>query len=417
MKSKVRTAPDLKLLKRASKSFEAIQQSFILALLNQANFGFRIRVPERRSIKTLQTFVVEDIILPDSMVFHIHDEIEKKCAELVQGELNLLGYVHCSPENLDSLTSIYQIAQLGYNMEKLKTIKRHREANRNSLGFNWILDVAENTGFSFTKRSSKPATYTIKMMKITSVKFDKNIMKAKKNEIKKEIVEFKQNEIEIIGEKINYYICSKFDEYENGFGKLINKEQMKLDEKEDEIITIYPCDPKIVEIFENFSTTPQSETFLKSIFGQIHSQMNETIQQVEEDGNDENDNERDDIEIEKEISNANETNVMNDQFDQYNYQDIQNENSMIQNDIFVENMNENIYDTQMKNNEVKYENTSDDMSKRNYEDNGSVQDGYCEITIEEKELLNQIQEYYKNYKIYYEYYGGAGFIQTDGFYI
>ena len=198
-----RTTPALKVLKRASKSYEALQQGFILSLLNTHNYGITFKKPERRSVKTIQSLVVKTLILPNGFCFEYEAELEKHCNRLAEDELRQAKYYALSAHNIESIAEINKIINDGYDIEKLKQIKRHREANRNSIAFNWLVKYAEDIGYNFGRRSSKPAQYTTKMMKITSMLGEDSK------------VEMNQDVIEYIGIKFNQYVFKQFEKEEN----------------------------------------------------------------------------------------------------------------------------------------------------------------------------------------------------------
>ncbi|EKE38866.1 hypothetical protein ENUP19_0009G0057 [Entamoeba nuttalli] len=184
----------MKELKRSSKSFEAIQQAVLLGILNVNGFGFRIKRPERRSQKTLQLMLIEALTKENTLIQFEH-EIDKKCNELVFKELQECGYYDLRPDDLDTISSV-SVPDEKYSLEKLKQIKRHRDANRSSLSFAELLQMCEKIGYVFKKRPTKPAKLTVKMSKICSVSG---------------CVSLGLSEINKIGEAINRNVFERFE--------------------------------------------------------------------------------------------------------------------------------------------------------------------------------------------------------------
>ncbi|EDR24829.1 hypothetical protein EDI_100390 [Entamoeba dispar SAW760] len=182
----------MKELKRSSKSFEAIQQAVLLGILNINGFGFRIKRPERRSQKTLQLMLIEALTKENTLIQFEH-EIDKKCTDLVSKELQECGYTDLRPDDIDTISSL---PNEKHDLEKLKQIKRHRDANRSSLSFAELLQMCEKIGYVFKKRPTKPAKLTVKMSKICSVSG---------------CVSLGLSEINEIGEAINRNVFERFE--------------------------------------------------------------------------------------------------------------------------------------------------------------------------------------------------------------
>ncbi|ELP93144.1 hypothetical protein EIN_054190 [Entamoeba invadens IP1] len=158
----------LKELKRCSKSFEAVQQALILSLLNVNGVGFKVRRPERRSQKTLQLFLVEELNTKTERIL-FEKNVDEFCAKFVREELKESNYTALTPTDVDSIASITRAATNGISVERLKQIKRHRDANKTSTSFNWLMERCEKFGYQFKKRSTKPTKYTQKLNKICGV--------------------------------------------------------------------------------------------------------------------------------------------------------------------------------------------------------------------------------------------------------
>ncbi|EKE39899.1 hypothetical protein ENUP19_0380G0043 [Entamoeba nuttalli] len=186
----------LKELKRCSKSFEAIQQAFILSLLNNEGVGFKVKKPERRSQKTLQLFLIETLTLPSGEIIEYENDVNNYCNSFVVEELKESGYTHLVPSDINSIASITKVAKNGVSMERLKQIKRHRNANKMSVSFNWILDRCLSYGYEFKKRSTKPTKYTTKMNKICGVSGK---------------ISLKLLQITEIGKRVNEEVYKRFD--------------------------------------------------------------------------------------------------------------------------------------------------------------------------------------------------------------
>ncbi|ELP84621.1 hypothetical protein EIN_172660 [Entamoeba invadens IP1] len=186
----------LKELKRCSKSFEAMQQAFVLALLNINGVGFKVKRPERRSQKTLQLFLIEELKTPMDGAIPFEKELDAFCSSFVVKELKESNYTHLTPSDVDSIASITRAAVDGISLERLKQIKRHRDANKTATSFNWIMERCEQLGYEFKKRSTKPAKYTKKMNKICAVGGKTTMTLV---------------EISEIGKRINELVYQRFD--------------------------------------------------------------------------------------------------------------------------------------------------------------------------------------------------------------
>ena len=110
-------------LKRESKSFEAIQQGTVLALLNTFGFGFEFKRPERIAEKTLQFLIIVEVFY-NGKPLEFGRKIDIYCDEQFQAEI-------------DEKMSINQI----------KSLKRRRDLNRAALSFNWLIEYVQQFGY------------------------------------------------------------------------------------------------------------------------------------------------------------------------------------------------------------------------------------------------------------------------------
>ncbi|EDR24831.1 hypothetical protein EDI_100410 [Entamoeba dispar SAW760] len=177
----------MKELKRSSKTFEAIQQALILSILNVNGYGFKIKKPERRSQKTLQLMLVEELYEKGSTIL-LEENINATCNEIVKKELEENGCIELEPSDIDGSSSIAQLASK-YDSEKLKQIKRHKNANKIALTFKELLQMSEKLGYKFKYRTTKPAKMTKKLEKISSVYGKVNLTLSNINEIGKRVNE------------------------------------------------------------------------------------------------------------------------------------------------------------------------------------------------------------------------------------
>ncbi|KAL7716361.1 Uncharacterized protein QTN25_006009 [Entamoeba marina] len=226
----------MKELKRCSKSYEAIQQSLVLALLNVNGIGFRVKRPERRSQKTLQLMLIEDLTTPQGVI-SFEKELDLKCAAHVQKELKESKFADLSPADIDSMSSISKVSTGASDLEKLKQIKRHRDANKAAMSFNELVKRAESYGYEFKRRSTKPAKLTLKMMKICQVSGKLNLS---------------MNEINEIGKQVNENVFERFDK---------SSSAVDVPGKDEAIINIYK---KVVEkVLNRTSIATDATTVVK----------------------------------------------------------------------------------------------------------------------------------------------------------
>ncbi|EDR27239.1 hypothetical protein EDI_101600 [Entamoeba dispar SAW760] len=165
-------------IKRQSKSFEALQQGMLFALLSNYGYGFRLKRPERMAKKTLQYLTINEVYyngLPLRFGYSIEDFCERK----------------------------YQMEQrTEMTTSQLKVVKRRKDLNRTAISFSWLIQLAEQNGISFGKRKTKQAKKTIQLEKIKTVVLPNNLGSYSREQINK------------IGKAVQKHICSLFDKKE-----------------------------------------------------------------------------------------------------------------------------------------------------------------------------------------------------------
>ncbi|ELP84453.1 hypothetical protein EIN_168080 [Entamoeba invadens IP1] len=159
--------------KHKSKTFEALQQSTLIGLMNTIGFSFQLRRPERKANKTLQFFyVMETFYYCNRLSFET--KISTYCDSRLEDDLLKLSKTNES-----------------YN---LKTIKRRRELSRASMSFNLLVETLENIGFEFITKEGKKSLKTVKMIKIEKILYNNEII-------------FDKQQIKDIGEKVNKIVA------------------------------------------------------------------------------------------------------------------------------------------------------------------------------------------------------------------
>ena len=196
--------PTLKELKRVSKSFEAIQQSFVIALLNMRGIGFRFRKPERKSQKTIQTLIIEEIS-DENGTQNYQELLKQQCAIYTNQELENAGFTNLKQENIETIASITKLHYDEHQTEVLKQIKRHKDANCLAFAFNWLLDKARANKISFKERSTKPSKLTVQMLKISEADDEENGY------------HFMKDDIEKFGTEVSRYIAQGFEGVDRDF--------------------------------------------------------------------------------------------------------------------------------------------------------------------------------------------------------
>lgn len=164
-------------VKRESKSFEAIQQGTVIALLNTYGFGFEFKRPERIAEKTIQFLIIEEVFY-NGKPLDFGKKITQYCDEQFQAEL-------------DERMTVNQV----------KSLKRRRDLNRAALSFNWLIEYVQQFGYLTERRSTKSAKKTLQMEKINKL-------------YKRNGYYLTQSEILAIGKEVNAYIISQFVKHE-----------------------------------------------------------------------------------------------------------------------------------------------------------------------------------------------------------
>ncbi|EDR25269.1 hypothetical protein EDI_034420 [Entamoeba dispar SAW760] len=160
-------------VKRESKSFEGVQQGVLLALLNSIGFSFEFRRPERFAIKTIQYLVINDVYFNEKKL-EFGSVIDEYCDKQYASEIK---------KDMSS--------------NQIKTIKRRRDLNRAALTFNWLVEYAEQNGYTIHKRSTKSSKKTLQMEKINEISLNGQTI-------------ITQTQMNHIGKQMNQYVVSQF---------------------------------------------------------------------------------------------------------------------------------------------------------------------------------------------------------------
>ena len=161
-RSMAKSQLSLKELKRASKSFEAIQQSVFIAILNISGYALRIKKPDRQAQKTIQCVGIEsavNVITKEEVM--LNNIILAQCDEITQNEL----------VSMNSQLTLTDITDPKNSNPEVKTIKRHREANKSALFMKKLIDMCKDCGCEFVMKNTKQARLTVQMPKITALTF------------------------------------------------------------------------------------------------------------------------------------------------------------------------------------------------------------------------------------------------------
>ncbi|GAT93904.1 hypothetical protein CL6EHI_118390 [Entamoeba histolytica] len=142
-------------IKRESKSFEAIQQGSVIAVLN-----------------TLGFVITEVFFKGQPLCFG--KKIDKYVDEQFQTEI---------------------VADMSLN--QIKSLKRRRDLNRAALSFNWLVEYLEQLGYTVERRPTKSAKKTLQMEKVSKI--------SEKNGY---IITL--TEMQTIGKEVNSYVISQF---------------------------------------------------------------------------------------------------------------------------------------------------------------------------------------------------------------
>ncbi|EDR23768.1 hypothetical protein EDI_328750 [Entamoeba dispar SAW760] len=189
----IKTNEELNEIKRHSKSYEAIQQSAVIALMNSIGFTFEFRRPERVALKTTQYFYIQQLFYFDEKV-DFEYSIDKFCEEQLAIELQDAHPNACK-----------------------KTLKRRKDLNRAALTFNYLIKILESLGYFVSTRPTKSSKKTLQMVKVVDIRLGNELLLNKEN-------------VDIVGKEINKYILSLFTKNER---KLTLK---KFDAKCNEVI-------------------------------------------------------------------------------------------------------------------------------------------------------------------------------------
>ncbi|KAL7717215.1 Uncharacterized protein QTN25_005484 [Entamoeba marina] len=166
-------------VKRESKSFEALQQGALVALLSSIGFSFEFKRPERIAAKTSQYITINEVYFNNKPL---------QFGKTIEG--------YCQKQFLSEYHS-------GMSVNELKTIKRRKDLNRSALSLKWLIQYVEQFGHSVKRRSIKSAKKTLQMEKVHEVYYDNTLLYTKES-----IIE--------IGRQIHCYIISQFDKKEKG---------------------------------------------------------------------------------------------------------------------------------------------------------------------------------------------------------
>ncbi|EDR29971.1 hypothetical protein EDI_346170 [Entamoeba dispar SAW760] len=166
---------ELTLLKRESKTYEAIQQGVIIGLLIINGYSIEINAPSRFAIKSLQLFSINEIYF-NSIAMKFGITINVSCELGYEEEMKEKG-------EMDEKTK----------KRVIKNTKRRRDINKSAITFNTMVQMVENIGYKITKRSIKSAKKTIQMIKIKEIGIG-------------EEWKMKEERIQEIGSLINQYI-------------------------------------------------------------------------------------------------------------------------------------------------------------------------------------------------------------------
>ncbi|BFU22134.1 hypothetical protein EHI8A_014660 [Entamoeba histolytica HM-1:IMSS-B] len=189
----IKTNEELNEIKRHSKSYEAIQQSAVIALMNSIGFTFEFRRPERAALKTIQYFYIQQLFYFDEKV-DFEYSIDKFCEDQLAIELQAAHQSACK-----------------------KTLKRRKDLNRAALTFNYLIKLLESLGYFVSTRPTKSSKKTLQMLKVVDIRLGNELLLNKES-------------VDIIGKEINKYILSLFTKNER------NLTLKKFDAKCNEVI-------------------------------------------------------------------------------------------------------------------------------------------------------------------------------------
>ncbi|EAL44309.1 hypothetical protein EHI8A_040820 [Entamoeba histolytica HM-1:IMSS-B] len=161
-------------MKRESKSFEALQQGILIAILSSYGYSFDLKRPERMAEKTFQYLTINEVYF-NNQPLNFGRIIEEFCEQQFQ---------------LDKTEDM--------TPNQLKIVKRRKDLNRTAISFSWLLQYAEQNGVSFGKRKTKQAKKTVQLPKIYTVTMPNAS------------IAYTKKEIEEIGASVQNHICSLF---------------------------------------------------------------------------------------------------------------------------------------------------------------------------------------------------------------
>ncbi|ELP91565.1 hypothetical protein EIN_128750 [Entamoeba invadens IP1] len=170
--------PTMTEMKRESKSFEAIQQGMVFAVLSAFGYSFQIKRPERMAEKTFQYLTIMEVF-KDEVALDFGCTIDDFCQRQYETEFDP-------------------------NMSKgtLKIVKRRKDLNRTALSFSWMLQYCQQSGIDVEKRRTKQARKTLQLEKIVSITLPQSL------------VFFDKVKIETMGTIVHKHICSLFNKRE-----------------------------------------------------------------------------------------------------------------------------------------------------------------------------------------------------------
>lgn len=140
------------MVKRESKSYEAIQQSVLLGILIQHGFGVEITVPLRIASKSLHFFQVKEIYCNNNPI---------KFGEIID--------THCNRQYAEEMKQTAFMTTREEYKRLVKNIKRRKEINHAALSFNTICGLVEDMKYVIDEKQVKAAKMTIQMKKIKTI--------------------------------------------------------------------------------------------------------------------------------------------------------------------------------------------------------------------------------------------------------
>jgi len=186
----------------AQNTFERATNAFYSNVkkifLNKHLIPFSYKVTYGGDYLAMSTLPIEDV------KFLFYDGVELKGLYLQSDEypfkeLDESGYSTVSPNDIESMSGIKEATNSckDVNEDRLKQIKRHKDANMSSLSFNELFKICEGLNFELKKRSTKPSKLTFQMLKIC------DCIEKENGEV---VRTFNLEDIEKIGKEINQII-------------------------------------------------------------------------------------------------------------------------------------------------------------------------------------------------------------------